>query len=594
MKKLLSVFLSIVLIAVFCACNKKALDDLRLQIEDLKSSQITTIQQQITNIKGSLQSLETTDTELQAFIEKLQKQEAALAESVRESVSALQAKDDDLQALIADLKAYVDKDLKAYVEKGDKNVTDWVNATFSTLEQYQGLLSTIEGIRADITSLSSVKTEVTEAYTAAINAAITASENSMQSWVNKQLTGYYTIAEMDAKISALEKAIADGDEDQAAELDKLKTALETAKTDIKTAYEKAIADAISTSEGQINEKIAADIKTATDALQSQIDAINTRLDELEARISSLEKTVESLINHIQSISVIPGYADGSVGISSSSTEICFEIHPVSVAEALVKIGKTLFSVSAVYSAQTKAISQVSLPVESVSYNNGIVSVFVSGEPLSQDFYKGQASASARLCVSSGTIECASQYFSLYPAGLTTQAVAYNAWIGQWTIGSTAKDDKPVVITISQKDENSTYNIDGLEGVNTQDNNITVTGTFEEDGSLSIYAQELSEWTNSTYGPATNFLAGQIIVEGATYFMKGNYLMTNIKLSTNGEGVMLRGSVSDTNGSVYSVVGMKYYWVVSAGAGNYSNVNTPLPNKLIPVAPNAAATSATNV
>ena len=180
-----------------------------------------------------------------------------------------------------------------------------------------------------------------------------------------------------------------------------------------------------------------------------------------------------------------------------------------------------------------------------------------------------------------TGEYATKEFTVAPEPEATEA--YSAWLGDWTIGSTAEDEKPVVITISKKDVNSTYYIDGLEGVNTVGYQISAVAQLEEDGSMSIYGQEFGTWT-SDYGEATDILAGQIVQEGSTYFVGGSYLITNITLSSNGEAVMSAGRVELSDGTLYALVGMKYYWRVSAGAGSYSKVNTPLPNTLIPVEP----------
>ena len=107
-----------------------------------------------------------------------------------------------------------------------------MSATFSTLEQYQNTCDEIASIKETLTNQETV-----------LKKLVSDTESSIKGWVNEQLTGYYTIAEMDAKISALEKAITDGDEAQAKELEKLRADLETAKADIKAAYEKAISDA---------------------------------------------------------------------------------------------------------------------------------------------------------------------------------------------------------------------------------------------------------------------------------------------------------------------------------------------------------------
>ena len=164
--------------------------------------------------------------------------------------------------------------------------------------------------------------------------------------------------------------------------------------------------------------------------------------------------------------------------------------------------------------------------------------------------------------------------------------AYAAWLGDWIVGSSAEDDKPIVITISQKDVNKSYFIDGLEGVDTVLYEISVSADFEEDGSISIASQQTGSWTHNTYGPAEDWLLGRIVIGSKVYRVGGEYPLTNITLNADGTATMSAESYWDEEEdgtlTAYAIYDIKYYWVVSAGAASYSNGSTPLPNTLIPL------------
>jgi len=174
---------------------------------------------------------------------------------------------------------------------------------------------------------------------------------------------------------------------------------------------------------------------------------------------------------------------------------------------------------------------------------------------------------------------------------------YLAWLGDWTVGSTAEDEEPVVITISQKDVNQTYNIDYLEGINTVRDAMSVVAQLEEDGSISIYPQVVGTWSHPDYGKITDVLAGLFVSAGGTYYVPDSTtpVATGV-ISSNGSATLSAGSYYDSEeGSLYSFVGMKYFYVFSNGqAGQYTEGYTDLPNTLIPMVPNAATTEAKNV
>lgn len=301
-------------ILLFTSCEKwdhkiAAVED---RLELLEGTTIPNIEQQIVNINASIDDLKAVDEALQGLIdnleakaEELQAQldanaaadaatKAALESEIanlKALIAALQAKDVELDQKIADLQKYVDDEISA--------TEDWANQTFSTLEQYADMQQEISALKA---LLEQYKSEITDAYTDAIKTAINASEASMKDWVNKTLAeGYYTKAEIDGKVSALETKIEDGDDALQKEIDALKAALEKAEGDLTVAYVEAIEKAINDNNGKINAEIAAAVKTAQDNLQAQIDAINneiekinTRLDIIEADINSIKQQIDDL------------------------------------------------------------------------------------------------------------------------------------------------------------------------------------------------------------------------------------------------------------------------------------------------------------
>lgn len=173
--------------------------------------------------------------------------------------------------------------------------------------------------------------------------------------------------------------------------------------------------------------------------------------------------------------------------------------------------------------------------------------------------------------------------------------AYKAWIGQWTLGSTADDEEPLVISISQNVVNESYYVDGLEGLDTVKDAMSANAIFEADGSISIYAQVVGTWTHPSMGKATDILAGQIVSQGKEYYvMDDSAPVATGVIGANGVATLSGGTFTDDDGSVYGITGLKYYVVFDSGTYSYTSGNTPLPNTLIPVVPNEAEEGIKNV
>ena len=312
------------ILLVSCKKYDNAIADIKDRLDKIEGTSLTTIDQQITAINGSIDDLKGVDVALQSLIDNLEDNAADLQQQLDDNAAAdaatkktledeiaaikaliatLQAKDTELDQKIADLQAYVDNEIST--------TKDWANATFATLTQYDAVQTEISAIKALI---EQNKTDITAAYTDAIKTAITASETSMKEWVNGVLAdGYYTKAEIDGKITALQTQVTEGDAALQKEIDDLAAALAKAESDLTASYKKAIEDAITDNNGKISAEIAAAVKTAQDNLQAQIDAINSEIEKIKARLDIIEADINS-IN--QQIAAINGSIDDLKGVDA--------------------------------------------------------------------------------------------------------------------------------------------------------------------------------------------------------------------------------------------------------------------------------------
>ena len=362
---------------------KLDIQDLKDRLDVLEGTTITSINEQISAINTSISDLKEMDESLDTYIKALEaiatdlqkqindanaeiaKVEAELGEEIsaleqtllNELNTAKEAIEAELLAInntLAELKQAdeaLDKkisDLQAYVDTQLTSTTNWANATFSTLAQYEQtqtemstIKASIEQINAGVSALetrlngkiasdiqtaidalrievnadhasriessvnnltvaytaaiSSARIEITTAYTNAISNAIIASESGMKAWVNSVLTqGYYDIATIDGKLSALSARLDETDTDLQKQIAELKTALETSKEELTKAYKSAIREAIEENNGVINASIA-------EAVQKLETKINSRLSTIESQITAMQKGIDEIIDDIDTI-----------------------------------------------------------------------------------------------------------------------------------------------------------------------------------------------------------------------------------------------------------------------------------------------------
>ena len=276
MKKLV---FSLAIIAMFISsCNNDEIDELSNRIDKLEQK-IPTIDEQAASIAQSIIALEKVDLELENLIDKLENSNNVSSTMVTE----FKARDFELHSRIDNLKKFVDEELKSS--------NDWLTLTFATLEQYNAIATSIAEIKV-LVSISKIGDK-----TQNLNSAISDAENSIKTWVGDLLSNYYSIAEVDAKIAAIERSQANNDdaiEDINDEVEDLKTSLKKAKEELTTAYKSAIEDAIVSNNGVINNRIANEIKTINSRIDNEIAAINNRLNDIEKRLDTLEDKVDDM------------------------------------------------------------------------------------------------------------------------------------------------------------------------------------------------------------------------------------------------------------------------------------------------------------
>lgn len=202
---------------------------------------INTTNTRIDEVKSALQGeISLAKSDVLAQLEALKSETNNELALVNATLDSLKVKDAELESMIKKLKEYANTELQ--------NTKDWASATFTTLEQYHALCSEVATIKTQIETLNAsvlaletrlndkmaadiatavkglqeeladsvieitsaytaaiatAKDEITEAYTAEIQSAISTLEASMKQWVGEQLSNYYTIAEVDALIEAL-------------------------------------------------------------------------------------------------------------------------------------------------------------------------------------------------------------------------------------------------------------------------------------------------------------------------------------------------------------------------------------------------------
>ena len=261
MKQPLHLFLALLtLLFVGCGYDDSAIIGRIENLEQNQNTKIATINEQVEAINNSIASLEAAKTDLDQRIKDAQ----ADADANAEDIAELQEAKVTLEERITTLQSYVDNELK--------NAKEWASATFATLEQYNALAEDVAELKETVDGLDEV----------------------LKNWVNEQLDGYYTIAEVDAALEALQNSVDKKNEALLEDIEELSTKVDNMKTELTDAYTKAIEEAINTNNGIVDSKIADAIAEVNGRIDSEVEAINARIDALEERIEDLEEALDKI------------------------------------------------------------------------------------------------------------------------------------------------------------------------------------------------------------------------------------------------------------------------------------------------------------
>ena len=368
------------------------------------TAKIATIEEQGANIKATLVHIETTKNALNNVLVSLKEQQPVTRgndNGVKEQIANIEGQINALEDIIIRLTAYTGGELA--------EITDWANATFATLEQQEALAAELATLKATIAELDTVST--TE-----LSDALAASEQSMKQWVNEQLAGYATIADVDAQIAALKVALTEESEAEHQEIEALIAELKTLQEETETSYKEAIASAIQ-NQGVINEQIAADIAAVNKRIDEELATINSRLDEIEARLDKIEEAIKDLVNRIQSVSLVKRGNDAIkivTSAESASVTLNYEISPKSTIEGLALKWEEYVKVKALYDGEELVFVDMPITSFKADIGTGIVTVTVSGENLSAEFYTDLQAASLRMEISDGNNDKRSEYIPVTP------------------------------------------------------------------------------------------------------------------------------------------------------------------------------------
>lgn len=137
-------------------------------------------------------------------------------------------------------------------------------------------------------------------------------------------------------------------------------------------------------------------------------------------VLTIPKNTLSMVKGIKSVSYIPRYDDGKatvVGTSKADSyiELDFEISPKESADLLVKYDGVV-SVQGVYTTiRSRAIDFIQFPVLSISAEDGILSLKVSGENLDDVFFAGTQGVQLALKLEDSESTYASDYIGVVPS-----------------------------------------------------------------------------------------------------------------------------------------------------------------------------------
>ena len=363
-------------------------------------SSIAKIDEQMTSIKASLPKLQNTANEAKALVSE------QISETRGDGNNGVKTMIEALEERIAALEEYI----------AGGGEGDWMDTTYATLDMYEETIALLAELQAEIDALKGQN----DAQYEDVLESIEESVDSMKSWVNELLTGYYDIATIDAMFAKLLEGLSADDAAIRSEIEALRKELDKQFDDMEDAYRDAIREAIEENNGRLSEQLTKEIEAVNSRIDDEVEKLNKRLDDIEERLSKLEGSVRALLKRIQSITYIPLYDDNTArvlcpneGLEGSTVQLDFTISPRDAADDLAAVWQEAISVGAFY---TGSPIMTELPVVNCTAyaSQGLLTVVAACDNLSWEFYNEDIKARAIMYISDGNNDLTSEYIPMIP------------------------------------------------------------------------------------------------------------------------------------------------------------------------------------
>lgn len=145
------------------------------------------------------------------------------------------------------------------------------------------------------------------------------------------------------------------------------------------------------------------------------DETNVYITLADGSVFTLPKTSSYLFNRLQSITFIPKYSDGKVCVKDGIAELDFQVSPKDAVKEIAKNWGSILKAKSIYTI-TRAVSFIDMPILSCEADeaNGVISITISDDNLSEEFFIGTQSAEIALALSDGNNEITSEYIPISP------------------------------------------------------------------------------------------------------------------------------------------------------------------------------------
>lgn len=419
----------------------------------------------LSDIGGAISDLKKKDADLEGKISDLKsyagKELKGTEDWVKATFATLEQYNDIVEQIagidieIAGLKTSM-TDLEVRLTK---NFTELLNKTVSDLEsavadEVAGLNDRISKEVADLTNafteaLLKARNETEAAWEKNLKDSVNDLKSSLESWVNDKIKAYWTIEETKAALETQKKAL-EGQllvqktaleemikanskdiedlkaalavtnkaiEDNAKEVEGLKSDLDEVKAEVKEAYERAIRDAIASLRNELSADITAAINDADSKVQGEIDRMSSEIRKMENKITQAQNAVNKVLYRIQSLVYVPYTEDGVAVVTRYGSgsivkfvTLEFEVRPSS---ALYYLKKDNIKITAHYPNNEQKDLYINNDNDFKVYGGYIV-IKVNATYISDSFVRGEMAAFARVHIENVTMgwNLSSEYIPL--------------------------------------------------------------------------------------------------------------------------------------------------------------------------------------